>query len=86
MKKSLLLVLIASLGLFSFGCASHGPGSTVKTKQGAVLGAAVGAAAGAAIGEHKDRELEGAAVGAGIGLIAGGILGSAEDEKIYAPR
>jgi len=73
-------LIVASLGL-AFGTMGCATDSSVKTKEGAVLGAAAGAVVGGVIGHQSGRGLEGAAIGAGVGAVGGGVLGSAQDEK-----
>lgn len=77
--KSLSLPLLL---LVFAGCASDG--STVNTKEKAVLGAAAGAIIGGVIGHQSGRGLEGAAVGAAAGGAGGAVMGSAQDEKSAA--
>ncbi len=78
MKFALFCTLLAGATLFS-GCASDG--STVNTKEKAVMGGMGGAIIGGVIGHQSGRGLEGAAVGAAAGAAAGGVMGSAQDEK-----
>lgn len=75
------IAAVASLTWLS-GCATSPSHSTVRTKQGALLGAGAGAVTGAIIGHQKGRELEGAAIGAGVGAIGGGVLGNSSDDVI----
>ncbi len=78
MKISFRILSLVSL-LALAGCASNG--STVNTKEKAVMGGLGGAIVGGVIGHQSGRGLEGAAVGAAAGAAAGGVMGSAQDEK-----
>jgi len=79
MTKALRFLSLPLLLAMLAGCASDG--STVNTKEKAVMGGLGGAIIGGVIGHQSGRGLEGAAVGAGAGAVAGGVVGSAEDEK-----
>ncbi|MGA0332377.1 MAG: glycine zipper domain-containing protein [Kiritimatiellia bacterium] len=76
------LFALPLLLLIYTGCASDG--STVNTKEKAVMGAAAGAIIGGVIGHQSGRGLEGAAVGAAAGGAGGAVMGSAQDEKSAA--
>lgn len=79
MKKLILLSSFLAAGALFSGCASDG--STVNTKEKAVMGAVGGAVLGGVIGHQSGRGLEGAAVGAAAGGAGGAVMGSAQDEK-----
>ena len=80
MKHWMKFMCVSALGVSLTGCAHYG-GSTVHTRQGAVVGGVLGAGAGGIVGHQSGRGLEGAAVGGAIGSLAGALFGSAEDER-----
>ena len=86
MKKLMSLLMVVGLVSVVAGCQSAPGDSSVKTKQGAVVGSLLGAGAGAIIGHQSDRPLEGAAIGAGLGALGGAVVGSAQDEKANAQK
>ncbi len=78
-RKALQWIASAMVVAFVAGCANQD--STVKTKEGAVIGGLLGAATGAVIGNQSGRPLEGAAIGGAVGAGTGAVVGSTMDEK-----
>jgi hypothetical protein len=75
MKKQLAMLLMLSVVLVTYGCATEG----YNTQKGAALGAMGGALAGQAIGHNTTGTLIGLAGGA----LAGAIAGNAVDQTRY---
>ena len=69
MKRLLILALV---GMMTWGCAQP----TTKTQQGTMIGTGVGAAAGAGLGQAIGGDTEATLIGAGIGALVGGIAGN----------
>lgn len=76
MKKILAIILITTLVLGTFGCASMS-----RKEKGAAIGGASGAAVGAAIGSKSGNTLLGAILGAAVGGVAGAYIGNYMDKQ-----
>jgi len=74
MKRVYIIMLVLSIGFFTFSCASTG----YNTQKGAAIGAGIGAIAGQAIG----HDTAGTLIGAAGGALAGAILGNAVDQDV----
>ncbi len=72
MKKLLVIIIIAAIGLLTVGCQNTQTRATEGAIIGGVLGAGAGYGIGTATGHHG---AEGAAIGAVTGALAGGLIG-----------
>ena len=81
MKRTLIGVLVLSLVLMSFGCASWS-----KTAKGGAIGAAGGAVVGGIIGKIAGNTLLGALAGAALGGAAGAFIGRHMDKQAEEMR
>jgi len=81
MKRTLIGVLVLSLVLLSFGCASWS-----KTAKGGAIGAAGGAVVGGIIGKIAGNTLLGALAGAALGGAAGAFIGRHMDKQAEEMR
>lgn len=74
MKKTLMTLMVLTVGLFLSSCASQG----YNTQKGAAIGAGLGAIAGQAIGRNTSSTL----IGAAVGGLAGVVGGNAVDQHV----
>lgn len=72
----ILILIIFSAGLFTFGCASWN-----KTQKGAAIGTLGGAAAGAIIGKAAGNTALGSIIGATVGGVTGAVIGNKMDKQ-----
>jgi len=80
MKKSLILLTLAGLTVFTGGCVNP-DGTQNNTGSGALIGGAFGALAGAVIGGASHNAGAGALIGAAAGAVGGGLIGHSMDQE-----
>jgi outer membrane protein OmpA-like peptidoglycan-associated protein len=76
MKKSIILLVVASLATGSLSCSGMSKG-----QKGAGIGAGLGALAGAVIGNQSGNKEAGAIIGGVTGGIAGAVIGDYMDKQ-----
>jgi hypothetical protein len=82
MEKTTTLLLLLTMTITLFSCATTAPPDRYNTQRGAAIGAGIGALAGQAIGRNTEATL----IGAGVGTLLGAVFGNAADQTYGAAR